>query len=155
MGKINGWRVVLGGLLAGLVLSLEQGVVNGGILKDTWAAMASKGLVVTGKELEGARFVVFLATMAGGIILAWFYAAMRPRLGAGLRTSMLVGLMAWLFMFFMSHVPAAVMMPSMGGWAVTSGLGDLFGYLIAASVAGWVYREGSDKAATAPARKRR
>jgi len=156
MGKIRGGRVVLGGLVAWVVLLLEQGIVQSGILKDVWAAWEKSGIALGGREMEKAGGALLITNLFGAMILSWLYAAVRPRLGGGLRTALLLGLVVWAFMFFMSYAPAIVLMPPVRAWAVVTALGDLFGYLVAASLAGWVYREGTDKAApAAPARRKR
>jgi hypothetical protein len=154
MGKIGGWRVVLGGLVACVVLTLEQGIVQGGVLKEAWAALAKSGIALGGEEAKKAGGAMLLTNLCGAIILSWLYAAVRPRLGAGLRTALLVGLMVWGFMFFMSYAPTIVLLPPFRSWAVVSALGDLFGYLVAVSLAAWVYKEGREKS-EAPARGRR
>ena len=93
MGKINMGRVIVGGLLAGLVINLGEFVLNGYILEKDWeAAMRSLG-----KEPIGMQAVaVFLALgFLLGITAVWIYAAVRPRLGAGPKTAICIGLIVW------------------------------------------------------------
>jgi hypothetical protein len=93
MGKINMGRVIVGGLLAGLVINLGEFVLNGFILEKDWeAAMRSLG-----KEPIGMQAVaVFLALgFLLGITAVWIYAAARPRLGAGPKTAICIGLIVW------------------------------------------------------------
>ncbi|HXF41999.1 MAG TPA: hypothetical protein VN687_19940 [Blastocatellia bacterium] len=93
MGKINMGRVIVGGLLAGLVINLGEFVLNGYILEKDWeAAMRSLG-----KEPIGMQAVaVFLALgFLLGITAVWIYAAARPRLGAGAKTAICIGLIVW------------------------------------------------------------
>jgi len=93
MGKINMGRVIVGGLLAGLVINLGEFVLNGYILEKDWeAAMRSLG-----KEPIGMQAVaVFLALgFLLGITAVWIYAAARPRLGAGPKTAICIGLIVW------------------------------------------------------------
>ena len=40
MGKINLGRVILGGLVAGVIINLVEGVVNAGFLQQQWAEAA-------------------------------------------------------------------------------------------------------------------
>lgn len=93
MGKINMGRVIAGGLLAGLVINIGEFVLNGYILEKDWEA-AMKSL---GKEPIGMQAVaVFLALgFLLGITAVWIYAAVRPRLGAGPKTAICVGLIVW------------------------------------------------------------
>ena len=93
MGKINMGRVIVGGLLAGLVINLGEFVLNGYILEKDWeSAMRSLG-----KEPIGMQAVaVFLALgFLLGITAVWIYAAVRPRLGAGAKTAICIGLIVW------------------------------------------------------------
>jgi len=93
MGKINWNRVVLGGLLAGVVLNVIDWVVYGKVLAaDFNAALQAlnKG-PMTGSTIIW--FVIF--DFLFGIFLIWLYAAIRPRFGAGPRTAVLAGFAIW------------------------------------------------------------
>lgn len=96
MGKINWGRVLLGGLLAGLVLNVADYVVNGLILADQWNA----ALTALGKgEMGGGTILWFvLFDFAVGIVAVWLYAAIRPRFGAGPRTAAYAGLAVWVLL---------------------------------------------------------
>jgi hypothetical protein len=139
MGKINVGRVILGGLLAGVVVNIGESVMN---------------LVIIGERMElayreldlpapgGATIGLFIALgFVLGILIVWLYAAIRPRFGASPQTAMMAGFFVWLF---------AILWPSIG-----QGLIGLFGAdllvfvviwglfeMLAAAVAGaWVYKE--------------
>jgi hypothetical protein len=94
MGTINWGRVLAGGLLAGLVLNVWDFVLNGVILANDWnAAMRSLGK----GDVTGSLIVWFvLYDFLFGIFMVWFYAAIRPRYGAGPKTAALAGLTLWL-----------------------------------------------------------
>ena len=79
MGKINWGRVVLGGLLAGLVLNVIDWVVYGKVL----AADFNAALQALGKgPMTGSMIIWFVIfDFLFGIFLVWFYAAIRPRSG--------------------------------------------------------------------------
>ncbi|PYP30193.1 MAG: hypothetical protein DMD47_10255, partial [Gemmatimonadetes bacterium] len=93
MGKINWGRVVLGGLLAGLVLNVIDWVVYGKVL----AADFNAALQALGKgPMTGSMIIWFVIfDFLFGIFLVWFYAAIRPRFGAGPRTAVLAGFAIW------------------------------------------------------------
>lgn len=98
MRKINVGRVILGGLLAGLVINIGEFVLNGVILKADWdAAMKDLGKQPIGDQAI-AYFVVggFLL----GIAILYLYAGIRPRFGASPKTALCAGLMAWFFASF-------------------------------------------------------
>ena len=94
MGSINIRRVILGGLLAGVVLDILGFLVDGVILDPQWAA----GLQALGKPPEptGSQIAGFIIIgLAYGILTIWLYAAIRPRYGAGPKTAVYAGLAAW------------------------------------------------------------
>jgi uncharacterized membrane protein YhaH (DUF805 family) len=107
MGKINLPRVVLGGLLAGLVLNVVDYLVYGVLLADDLnAAMQSLG-----KEPIGGSAIMWfvLLDFLYGIALVWAYAAIRPRFGAGPRTAVYAGLYMWLLIALLHAIGEAPM----------------------------------------------
>jgi hypothetical protein len=98
MGKINLGRVILGGLVAGLVINFGEFILNGLILaRQLEDAMRALNKPIIGNEAI-AFFVIggFLL----GILMIWLYAAIRPRFGAGPKTAICAGLVAWALAYF-------------------------------------------------------
>ena len=93
MGKINMSKVVLGGLLAGLVINIGEYLLNGLVLSQQWED-AMKALNRPPMGNEGIAFMVILC-FALGIFSVWVYAAIRPRFGAGPMTATCAGLIVW------------------------------------------------------------
>jgi hypothetical protein len=93
MGKINMMKVLVGGLIAGVVLNIIDSVLFGVVLKDQMAAaMASINRPpMTNAQIPWFVFLDFV----GGIYLVWLYAAIRPRYGAGPATAAKAGLAGW------------------------------------------------------------
>jgi hypothetical protein len=93
MGKINNGRVILGGLLAGVIINIGEYVLNEPILGKDWAA-AMKSL---GKDpVGGSSIAIFVAFgFVLGILMVWLYAAIRPRFGPGPKTAVCAGLVVW------------------------------------------------------------
>ena len=94
MAGINYPRVLLGGLVAGVVLASGEAVLDTFVLAEEIAA-------ATPQDEAPAMSLWTSAALAGtvacyGIVLVWLYAAMRPRFGAGPRTAMIAGLTLWL-----------------------------------------------------------
>ena len=139
MSGINMGRVILGGLLAGLVMNIGETILNVPILGAQMdAAMESLGLDPPG---GGAIAVFVIMTFGLGILMVWLYAAVRPRLGAGPQTAVIVGLVIWVLAWVFAGVPMAVMgmFPTRVMLIVC-----IWGLVEAplASVAGaWLYRE--------------
>jgi hypothetical protein len=139
MGKINLGRVILGGLVAGLVINFSEFILNGLILaRQLEDAMRALNKPIVGNEAI-AYFVIggFLL----GILMIWLYAAIRPRFGAGPRTAICAGLVVWAFAYFYSTIgfvalglfPANVIF-----------IGLVWGLVelpVAAVVGAWLYQE--------------
>lgn len=100
MGKINWGRVVLGGLVAGVVLNVFDYVLYGVLLADDFkAALQALGKPAMSGSLTA--WFVFL-DFVYGIFAVFLYAAMRPRFGAGPKTAIIAGLAIW-FLAFLLH----------------------------------------------------
>src|ERR1044072_4039532 len=90
MGKINWGRVVVGGLLAGVVLNIVDFVYFGVVMKqDIAAAMQALGKQPGAMDSLVPLFVAL--DFVYGIGLLWVYAAIRPRFGAGAKTAGIAG----------------------------------------------------------------
>jgi hypothetical protein len=105
MGKINYGRVVLGGVVGGIVAGILWWFFNGVLLFQRWID-TTKALNPSGHN--AASPAVFLGSMVlifliGGILTTWMYAVIRPRFGAGVRTAACVGLITWVFGFLLSN----------------------------------------------------
>lgn len=97
MGSINLARVVLGGLVAGLVINVGELAFNGWLFAaDMEAAIARLNLPPVGGSAL-ATFVVM--GFALGIATVWLYAAIRPRYGAGVKTALCAGAAVWFFAY--------------------------------------------------------
>ena len=141
MGKINYGRVVLGGLLAGVIITAGEYLLNEVVLAEDMAAvMTNLGLSVPGGQ-QIAGFIIM--TFVLGIALVWIYAAIRPRFGAGVKTAIIAGVVGWLIG---SCLPTAAF-TIMGVYpAHLAALGCLWGlaeYLIGTVAGAWVYKEGA------------
>jgi len=92
MGKINWSRVLLGGLLAGVVIDLADYVLN----TYVWAEQNAALMRALGVQLRPNAIPVFLLEgLVLGIALVWAYAVARPRYGAGPKTAVITGLGIW------------------------------------------------------------
>jgi hypothetical protein len=123
MGKINMSRVILGGIVAGIVVDVLGYLVDGVMLAPQWA----DGMKALGRpEFTVNQLIGFnLIGLAYGIFGIWLYAAIRPRYGAGVRTAICAGLAVWVagtllpnaaFMGVVSFFPANLtLMTTLGG----------------------------------------
>jgi hypothetical protein len=137
---VNAKRILLAGLAAGLVLDALDATTNAVVFGASWAR-AYKALAL---PEENAGIPVFWMTfdLLAGVLLAWLYAAMRPRFGPGPRTAIYAALVEWTLIHFTlySHLvdgvfPARVLL----GTSVC----ELVSALVAGLVAGKLYSEPS------------
>jgi len=136
---MNGTRVLLGGLAAGLVL-LASGIALGhGVLgHDYIRAFASHRAhpVSTATVIENTA-----VRLAYGFLVAFLYAALRPRFGAGPRTAVVAALFVWVA----AYVPRFLELHEFGilnGWRLgVSVPWSLAEVLLASLLAGSIYRE--------------
>jgi hypothetical protein len=93
MERINLSRVLLGGIVAGIVANILGYLVDGVILAPQWtAAMKALGR----PDFTTNQIVAFnMIGLAYGIFAVWLYAAIRPRYGAGPKTAICAGLAVW------------------------------------------------------------
>ena len=93
MGQINFARVLLGGLVAGLILNIGEYVLNDIVLARQMGAILRK----FGVPVPGNNFIVIavVMTLILGIVLVWLYALIRSRLGPGPKTAIISALIMW------------------------------------------------------------
>ena len=139
MGKINWGRVVLGGLLAGLVLNVLDVLVNGVWLASDWnAAMQALGKGPIGAGLIK-WFVIYDFLI--GIFMVWLYAAIRPRYGAGVRTAVYAGVATWVVIAFLHAMAEAPMGIFPHRLYVVTTLVSLVCVPLGAVAGAWQYKE--------------
>lgn len=149
MAGINYGRVVVGGLVAGLVINVSEFILNGVILMDDYAAaMESYNLTEASWAMGGYIVSAFIL----GLVVAWLYAAIRPRFGAGAKTGIIAGVALWLGGYIVPSIWFLAMGMSYGtGLIVLSLVWGLVELAVAGMVAGWLYREGAADTGTATA----
>ena len=140
MGKINWGRVVLGGLLAGVVLNIVDWLTYGVWLKADLAA-AMQALGKQPGAMDSAVPLWVALDFVYGIGLLWVYAAIRPRFGAGPKTAVIAGVAVWFFVGLLHAIGEAPMgfMPQrvmMIGTIV-----NLIELAVAGPVGAYVYKE--------------
>jgi len=93
MGKINWGRLLIGGLVAGVVMNL--------LFYAGWVLLVrrvvSDALQAVGRPLEesvGGTVIMVVLSFLIGIVAIWLYAAIRPRFGPGLGTATMAGVAA-------------------------------------------------------------
>jgi hypothetical protein len=103
MAKINLGRVILGGVVAGIVANILSYLVDGLWLAPRWAD-GMKALNHPMTFSIGPIVWVELLGIACGIVTIWLYAAMRPRLGPGVKTAVYTGVVVWVLAALVPNV---------------------------------------------------
>ncbi len=106
MGQINTGRMILGGLLAGLIMNCSEFVLHAIVLRQDGVQLVADfkqhGIVIP--EDPTNLMILVGITFALGLLALWTYAAIRPRLGPGPKTAICAGLTVWAMSYFYSGV---------------------------------------------------
>jgi len=141
VGKINWIRVVIGGMVAGVVINVLQFAAWVFFVNSSLSAT----LEVLGHPLKatvGTTVLLIVMTFLTGILVVWLYAAIRPRYGPGPKTGAVAGVAAGLLVgvfpdigwgLTLRLIPARV-------WA-TDAVITFVGLVIATLLGAWVYKE--------------
>jgi hypothetical protein len=139
VGKINATRVILGGLLAGLVINVGEALLSGLLLAERLEqAYRQLGLAAPG---GAASVILGITGFLIGIALIWLYAAIRPRFGPGPVTAILAGSVTWLLVILFPALIGAAMGVFPAGLFMLGSVWALFEYILAGLAGGWAYRE--------------
>lgn len=141
MGKINAGRVLLGGIVAGIIITVVEWLVNGVVLLQDWMD-AMRALGKPGETSAGARVIYVLWALLVGLATVWLYAAIRPRFGAGPRTAVIAGLGMWIFAYLSVVIGVAAMGLFPGRLLAITTVAGAVGLVLAALAGAWLYREG-------------
>ena len=141
MRKINTGRLILGGIVAGILVNVSETVLNAVVLKDQWAeAMKALGKPMTAMDPK-AMVVWILWGFVYGILCVWMYAAIRSRFGPGAGTAAKAGFVAWLLAGLLSSVGMANMGLVPTSLLVTSAIWTLVESILVTIVGAWLYKE--------------
>jgi hypothetical protein len=141
MGKINWIRVFIGGLVAGVVVNV--------IWFAAWALFVRRGwsaaLEAAGRPLPETFGTSVLMVVLGfllGFTLAWLYAAIRPRYGAGPKTAVVAGVAAWIFLGVIPDAALGSMLRLIPArlWAIDV-VETLVVTVVGTLLGAWVYKE--------------
>jgi hypothetical protein len=139
MGSINIGRVILGGLVAGLVINISETILNVVVLAQAMEdLLRARNLpALGGSAIGGFVFFAFLL----GIVTVWLYAAIRPRFGPGVKTAVIAALFVWYFAYFYSTSATVLMGISPVKVAVVNVVWGLVEIVLASIAGAWLYNE--------------
>jgi hypothetical protein len=138
MGRINWGRVILGGIVAGIIINISEAILNTVVLgAESAEILRSRNLDPEAQSIP----VWFAYGFIVGILLVWLYAAIRPRFGPGPKTALIAGFVVWVLAFLLSTIaminiglfPSNMMlMPTIWGFVEV---------MLAALLGAWLYKE--------------
>lgn len=136
MGKINWGRVVLCGLLTGVVWGVLTAIAVPLVGRDFMAALPGGLCGAT----AGLRAIVMISPLVLGISTMWLYAAIRPRYGPGPKTAVVAGFALWCFGTWVDAIWAAMGAVPLGA-LVGPEAASLPINIVAAIAGAWPYKE--------------
>jgi hypothetical protein len=139
MEKLNWGRVVLGGMLAGVVL-IVLAAASTALFRQPGLPTAMQALRPSTGGSGAPLFFIF-AFLFLGVLMVWWYAAIRPRFGPGPKTAAIAGFAVWLLavgqllrsvaLYETVSLPPGPMLPIL-----------YLGMIVASTEVGaWVYKE--------------
>src|ERR1043166_5762534 len=139
MGKINFARVLIGGLVAGVILNVGEWVLNGIILHNEMTEFFKR----CGFPQPGNNFLIIAVaiTFVLGIVIVLGYAAIRPRFGAGPKTAIIAALFAWFGVYVYQNIIASGLGMVPLKLVVIALAWGLVEYIIATLLGAALYRE--------------
>ncbi len=142
MSGINLGRVILGGLVAGLIINVVEAVLNQFLLVDaSQQALAARNLAMPDDPLSLGIFIAY--GFVFGIALIFVYAAIRPRFGAGAKTAVYAGVIVWFIGGFLVSVLMATMGIFPAGLLTIGAVVGLVETCVAAVAGAALYQEGA------------
>jgi hypothetical protein len=140
MGGINVARWLSGGVAAGLVIGIVEGLASLVYGDRVQAMLAAHDLALVIDA--GTVALGLLASLLVGLALTFFYATARARFGPGPRTAVIVAVVFWAGGYVMALVGSQMLGLFTGAMLVAWGAVGLVELVLASLAGGWVYREG-------------
>jgi len=139
---INTKKVLVGGLVAGVIINIIDFVANTYILGARMKAESDAFKPGMSDAMMAGNAVISYVIMdlVLGFALIWTYAAFRPRFGAGARTATYVAVLFWLLALIFTAGYRQMGIMSSGLWWSFAFIG-LVNFLIAAWAGAAVYSE--------------
>jgi hypothetical protein len=139
MNNINFVRVILGGLVAGVILNVGEFLLNEVVFVKQMEEMFRRMNVPRpgGSFIATAVGITFLL----GIVMVWLYAMIRPRFGAGPKTAIIAAFVAWFCVYFYCGIINATLFGIPATFFVAGLVWGIIEYILAAVAGAWLYKE--------------
>ena len=140
MSRINFGRVLLGGVLAGVVLNVGEYLLNEVVMGAEMREMMAKHNFTMP---TGPNFMIMAVgmTLVLGVMMVWVYAMIRPRLGAGPKTAIIAAVVMWFGVYLYN---AGFFIMIFGTPVKSMAIACLWGlveYSLASIAGAWIYKE--------------
>lgn len=139
MSRINFGRVILGGLLAGLVLNFGELLLNEIVFVKEMEEMARRlNIPRPGGAFIGAAVGL---TFLLGIVIVWLYAMIRTRFGPGPKTAIIASLVAWFCVYVYAGILNGVLFSLPVKLLMAGLVWGIVEYSLAGLAGAWLYKE--------------
>ena len=133
MNHINLRRVVVAGLVAGVLANAFDFVIAGYLLKADLEQMGTRLHLTPADAWPSAIGVFVVGDLIWGVLIVFTYAAIRPRFGPGPRTAIISGVLPWTAIAILTAQLSAAGMRTLPSYLRGAAL-----YLVSAVVTGLV-----------------
>lgn len=139
MNRINLGRVIVGGIVAGIIVDIFEFVLNGWYLAPQWnSVMAS----LNRTPVDTNAIIAFnIMGLVYGLAAVWTYAAIRPRFGEGPGTAVRAALLIWVTGYVLADAALLVMGIFPLSLTVTLIAVGLVEIVVATLAGGYFYKE--------------
>lgn len=139
MNNINYGRVILGGLVTGLILNIGEYLLNEVVFAEQMRAFFERLRITppAGTFIATAVGITFLL----GIVIVWVYAMIRPRFGPGPKTAIIAAFVAWFCVYFYCGILNAALFSLPSTYVLMGMVWGMVEYGLAALAGAWLYRE--------------
>jgi hypothetical protein len=139
MNNINFGRVLLGGLLTGLVLNIGEYLLNEVVLGNEMKAFFSRHSF----QQPAGSFIAIAVTLTFvlGIAIVLTYALIRARVGPGPKAAIIAGLLAWFAIYVYTGIINGVLLGVPSNMLLIGIIWGLVEYAAAAIAGAWAYTE--------------
>lgn len=137
---MNYGRVILGGLVAGLVLNVGEFLLNAVVLHNAMNEWAGKHNLPVD---PGPMFlpVAVGLTLVLGIVMVWLYALIRSRLGPGPKTAIVAAVVMWFGIYVYCGIIYGIILQQPANMVVMPLGWGFLEYMVAAIAGAWLYKE--------------
>jgi len=139
--NINFNRLLIGGVVAGIICFVGDGFVHGMLLADRWTGV----MTALGRQAGdmGRRHPGYFATydLFKGLVAVAIYVGIRPRFGPGIGTALIAAVTVWLLVI---PIPLLGLLPMeffSAGFAATWAAYGIIPIVVGTLAGAWLYRE--------------